>query len=922
MIVVFKNEWKRLFNNKILLISSIVILFIPILYGAFFLKSVWDPYGKTGDLPVAVVNHDAPVNYEGKTLEVGDELVSNLKKNNDLDWNFVSASEAEKGLDNGKYYMIVTIPKDFSKNASTILDDNPKKMDLTYKINPSQNYIGEVVTQQGANQLKNEVATSVTKEYAKSVFAKIKEVGAGMTEAADGAQKLNDGASKLSDGNKTITENLNKLAKSTLTFKNGAESANDGAAKLQDGADQINVAVGQAIGGAGKLTDGANKIANGANDLNSGQSTFSGKLNQYTNGVSQSADGTAQLYPAMSQLNGGLGQLQGQLPALSGGVNQLASGQKDLNSGISQLVSGLDQAAQNVEASIKEGNSTETQNNIKALETGVAQLEAGIAQLNANVNATGTGDNNALSKQLTTLKSGLETLKLSNTSSYDSAIDQGVNQAIQQAGIDPNSEEARTIIAAAKQGAKSGASSVNTAQNQEIDKALTQITNSLPSMKALSEGIAELNGGAPKVTAGVNTLTTSTQNSLAKMQTLADGLNQLKAGAVKAESGSTQLVSGTSQLQAKVPTLSNGVNKLSDGSQQITTGLGSLNGGLQTLSRNNGALNGASAQLAAGSATLSNGANALSGGLNQLSAQLPTLHAGTNALSNGLTSLSGGIAQLSSGAGQISDGSQQLADGSETLGTGLNQVGDGSKELSEKLGDGAEQVNDTKATDKTFNMFATPTKLSEEKISEVPNYGHGLAPYVLSLGLYVGALVFNFIFPIRRPSMTPTSGLSWWFSKFSIGFVAAVLQAIILDVIMLMLGLGVENLAQFITISILTSLTYMFLVMFLAMSFGNPGRFIAMVLLVLQLGGAGGTFPMPLTNSFFNFIHPFLPMSYSVYGFRQAISAGLGNTVFVHSAIILFVIFIAFNLLLIGTMYLRKNKRFKTDSQSLIEQEA
>ncbi|WP_241433604.1 YhgE/Pip domain-containing protein [Listeria floridensis] len=110
-----KNEWKRLAHNKILLISSIVILFIPILYGAFFLKSVWDPYGKTGDLPVAVVNQDEKVDYSGKTLDVGNELVSNLKENKDLDWHFVKASDAEKGLDDGKYFMVVTIPKDFSK---------------------------------------------------------------------------------------------------------------------------------------------------------------------------------------------------------------------------------------------------------------------------------------------------------------------------------------------------------------------------------------------------------------------------------------------------------------------------------------------------------------------------------------------------------------------------------------------------------------------------------------------------------------------------------------------------------------------------------------------------------------------------------------------------------------------------------------
>ncbi|MGM3304335.1 YhgE/Pip domain-containing protein, partial [Bacillus cereus group sp. BC12] len=91
-----------------------------------------------------------------------------------------------------------------------------------------------------------------------------------------------------------------------------------------------------------------------------------------------------------------------------------------------------------------------------------------------------------------------------------------------------------------------------------------------------------------------------------------------------------------------------------------------------------------------------------------------------------------------------------LANGSFQLGDGLTKLTDGSTELTDKLADGAQQVKDTKATDKTFNMIATPTKLAHNEYTHVSNYGHALAPYVLSLALYVGALVFNFIMPIRR----------------------------------------------------------------------------------------------------------------------------------------------------------------------------
>lgn len=122
-----KQEFVNILKNKVLLISVIAITFIPILYAGFFSKSVWDPYGRAKDLPVAVVNEDKPVEMMGQDINVGEQVVDQLKKNHDLKWEFVSAEEAKKGMEDLYYYMIVTIPKDFSKDATTLLDKDPKK---------------------------------------------------------------------------------------------------------------------------------------------------------------------------------------------------------------------------------------------------------------------------------------------------------------------------------------------------------------------------------------------------------------------------------------------------------------------------------------------------------------------------------------------------------------------------------------------------------------------------------------------------------------------------------------------------------------------------------------------------------------------------------------------------------------------------
>ena len=103
-----KREWQKISKNPWMIIILIAIITIPAIYTSVFLGSMWDPYGDADQLPVAVVNHDKKVNYEGKTLQVGDDLVKNLKDSGSLDFHFVSDKKAEEGLKSGEYYMIIS----------------------------------------------------------------------------------------------------------------------------------------------------------------------------------------------------------------------------------------------------------------------------------------------------------------------------------------------------------------------------------------------------------------------------------------------------------------------------------------------------------------------------------------------------------------------------------------------------------------------------------------------------------------------------------------------------------------------------------------------------------------------------------------------------------------------------------------------
>ena len=171
-----KNEWKNLLKNKMLVVVVAAIIIIPVIYAGLFLKSMWDPYGSLDHLPVAVVNNDKSVEYEGKTLSVGSDMEDALRDNDSLDFHFVDSKDAEQGLRNGTYYMVITIPEDFSENASTLMDEKPKKMELEYETNPGTNYIASKMSESAVVKIRDEVASQVTETYTQTVLTRLQRL--------------------------------------------------------------------------------------------------------------------------------------------------------------------------------------------------------------------------------------------------------------------------------------------------------------------------------------------------------------------------------------------------------------------------------------------------------------------------------------------------------------------------------------------------------------------------------------------------------------------------------------------------------------------------------------------------------------------------------------------------------------------------
>ncbi|MEK4706031.1 YhgE/Pip domain-containing protein [Bacillus sp. FSL R10-2780] len=827
------KEFAEIIKSKKILIPIIAVLFVPILYAGMFLWAFWDPYEQLDDLPVAVVNLDKGAELDGKPIEVGKGLVDNLKDNKSFKWEFVSEKEAKEGMEGRKYYMLVRIPDDFSSNATTLLQDDPKPLNLEYIPNESLNFLSSQIGGTAIEKIKGEVSSTLTKTYAEKMFDSIKDVSKGLADGADGANKLHDGASELHDGSSKVTDGLHTLQGKSGEMKDGVQKLADGSNKLQDGSGKVtdglntlNSKTGEIQTGIGKLQDGSGKVTDGLNELNS-------KTGEMQTGIGKLQDGS-------QKVTAGLNTLVSKTGELKTGTNELSNGMEQLVGGQSQL----EGASQKIEKGLQELNST-VKNSVAGLEEMQSKVPTILNTVNQKID--GAGENVNQLNEFTQSTAGDAKNAAQDVANLQKQIESLPKEYQEQ--LQPYITNAAKSTATVQQkaiGVAGGTNKLNEEVKQlkgAINQTTSDAQNKLPNTEKLQS-----------LTSGIEELASAQKGFVEKFHGFGEKLNTAKEGANTFENESGQLIAG--------------INQLADGSGQVTGGLGTLSAGANQMAGGVNQLADGSSQVTGGLGTLSVGTNKIIGGVNQLAD-------GSGQVTTGLGTLNGGLNNMETGSTQLIDGVNKLTDGSGKVTDGLVKVNDGSGELAEKLGEGAEKTGEVKGTDKTYDMFASPVKVKVEKIAEVPNYGTGFTPYFLSLGLFVGALLLSIVYPLRDTVGVPKSGFSWFISKFGVLLSVGIIQAIVADVILLFgLGVEVQSIPYFILFSIITSLAFIALIQCLVTAFGDAGRFIAILTLIMQLTTSAGTFPLELIPKYLQPFNAWLPMTYSVSGFKAVVSSG------------------------------------------------
>ncbi len=895
-----KQEWKSLWRNPILIIVLVFIIAIPAIYTTLFLGSMWDPYGKLDELPVAVVNLDEPVEYEGETLNVGQKLVDKLKEDGSLCFNFTDTEQAERGLENGTYYMVITVPKNFSENATTLTDATPKKMELDYKTNPGTNYIAMKMSETALEKIKTSVAQEVTKTYAETIFDKIGEAGDGMKDAADGAGEIYDGTEKLADGNKTISDNLKTLSEGTLTFKDGTSELKVGLSSYLDGVNQLSDGSTTLANGATSLLTGALKLNEGANSLSDGTKTLSSGTTTLESGAKTLESGLKTYTDGVKQANDGAAALNSNSAALTSGAQQLTAGNEQLSSGSAQILGGLNQMSSTVKSGLP------SEDKITELGGGLDTYSAAIGKMNEELQNTSLPSEEELA--------ALNAVKTDLTNSLTNAGDNAKSLYVLAAQLQASGD--LQTAAQVKEIADSLAVNVTTAANDAtaISAVFEQVTPSLSKVTELKNGVAELNENKELVLGGAKTAVSGMYSGLANVSYALD----------------TQIIPGMSTLDGGISQVSDGAKSLSSGLTAYTSGVAQVGSGLTQLNDNSAQLNSGATQLSSGASQLSSGAKSLDSGADELKSGTKTLADGTKTLDDGTKTLTNGFAtltannsKLSSGANQLADGAvtlndgaDKLYDGSITLGNGLSDLKDGADTLKTGLEDGKKTIDENKGDDAVYGMISSPVESNETKISNVENNGHAMAAYMMCVGLWVLCIAFCIMYPLTEHHGTIKSGFSWWLSKAGVAYLVALVSAYaMIGSLQLFLHFEPTELLNTFLVAGITAIAFMSILYFFNVWLGKVGSFLMLIFMVVQLAGSAGTYPIEISGDFVATIHKWLPFSYAVDAFRGTIS---GNGNILEVTIVLLSIAVIFTLLTIMMFNIRA-KMIKNNKKGLYD---
>lgn len=888
-------ELKNILGGAGMKALLVALAVIPCLCAAFYLASYSDPYKALERVPVAVVNLDEGATINDEERNVGQEVCDDIAARSDgLQWNFVSAEEAQAGMEAGTYYMTCTIPADFSEKIASADSGDPKSASMSVEYNESQNVTASQVGRSVWQQIQGEVTGSVTRQYWNAVLTRTSDAGQSMEESATGAQQLAEGMDTVVEGNAGITEGIAGIGQ-------GAAALQSGLGAIASGGDALAQGTAALSSTGGLLGQGASALAVGTQAL-AGQTSALGEQTQ------QLADGA-------QAIDQGLGAAVQSIGSSDEGLNvenpTLAASSQAVTDGLAQLSDGL--------ALIQDG--------------AVAPLKQGLSAVKGSIDGVAS-DLHTLADDAAASEDGQQcAASIQEATEAASAVSQHVSDAQEGVGsADESVSSAQGDVAAAASALKelSAAGTLSAQDQATVDDALARLasadeslTSADASLGTASSSLGSAAENAQSTSAAIAGVSNSSAAGIsAQIEAAAQALDAVSASAIGAKDDTVSLgnleasdgtgegasstggASGQATLFAAINGIDAGLDStqavigdadtpgasLAFASNGVTQGIDALGEGLSLTQQGTSALSLGTTALAAATPLLSEGITQLDQGAQGVATGLEAYIGGVDVLAQSVPAFVQGLSGVAEGTGALVSGSTMLAQASGQMGEGLSMVGDGVSSIADQLTEDSDGLHMPQAEiDDKAQMMSTPVELDEGYYTHVDSFAAGIAPYFWAVCLWVGCLIASFVLrPLdRRLVASGANPFAAAFSGFApMALLAAAQSLVLMVVLQFAFGMQVQGAAQFYAFGLLAAVAFAAIMQLLSAAFGLGGRLAAVVLLMLQIACASGVFPVETAGGLFQALGHIMPMTYAIGGMRQ-IMCGVGFNVAAQAAVVL-----------------------------------
>ncbi|TPV39889.1 YhgE/Pip domain-containing protein [Bacillus dicomae] len=922
---IYKTDLRNVAKHWAAIVIVLGLMILPSLYAWFNIKASWDPYGNTKEVPIAVSNQDAGSNLRGKDINIGDEIVDSLKKNKNLGWKFVDEKQAIYGVERGDYYASITIPKDFSKKIATVLDENPQKPELDYYVNEKVNAIAPKITAKGASGITEEISKNFVKTANGEIFkifndlgidletnlpsiekvkdlvfkleAQFPEMNTLMDKALDDATRAED-IVKVAQKELPVVESVINDGQDTLKSLDAFFARNDGTLNRAPGTIKNNlIAMQTGLNGAAAITD---FLKNPSVDFNLAlpdPATFPVLPDITIPQIPELPQVNGQLYKDIAKnidqtVNNVFGSIRVGTTYAQGVINGLQNGnfdpekaKQDLNKVSENLQGRVDSVSYLIDVFTKFKESAPSDSGKDFFQKRIdklTNLKSAIENANGGVkdiaNIIGTG----------------QEVKQDVRDATNKKLD-AINNLVNQAEADYNATfvaDFEKAVSTAEQ-LKDKAGNAQQNLNQEINK-----TNEI------------LDNGREKYDKAVNDYSRlKTELGKAREDLNNKGVNGLDSTKVALNDLNGQFKAGRNLVNDMIPVMENANKVLADvnSDKNMNNMISKLNKvkdgfqkGIDLTDKGIDAINKGQKPAADVIESINEVSKNVSGQIGDILAKydseiVPNFNeaiARTKEMSKNTSQI------LKEADKKLPDVKKLLEDSSKGLVDGKKKLTDIKAEMPEtekKIKDLANKIRDFESeedikdiirllkndVEKQSDYFANPVNLKENKLFAMPNYGSAMSPFYTVLALWVGALLMVSLLTVEvHEEGANYKSHEIYFGRLLTFLTIGLSQAFIVSMgDIFLLGTYVVDKFWFVLFSLFIGGVFVCIVYSLVSIFGNVGKSMAIILLVLQVAGSGGTFPIQMTPAFFQAIYPFLPFTYAISAIRETVGGMLWDIV-------------------------------------------